>query len=494
MIKKEDYLDFINCEKKLWLKKDSSIIEGEIFKKQKEWEQDLINTVRQRFSDNVIIDTTDKIKAVSDTKNAISNGCSAIFNATFIYDDIVLIIDFLNKKNNVWQAVSIKNVLSSSLYGFIKSGSSCREVKDFLKEMSFHKYIIEKLEIAELSNIGYCIMTLNSNYRREEELDLIQLTKIFNLEKYLELDLIDVEPTLDKIRKQDKEPYVIVGSHCKNPECSFKRTCWKDIKSDSIHNIPRITPAKREAFLKNGWNTIHDIEDLDKNLTDIQKNVITKVKNGITRKNQMKIMFFLNRLKYPIYHLDFETIFPNIPKYTGMKPLDPLPFQFSLHIEERNKPLAEKEFIHAENTDPRLEFIKSLIVNLGSEGSILVYHKGFESNVINLLAVAFPEYAEELRRIDARLVDLMIPFKEQDYWHPSMLFSYSLKAVLPALVPEMTYDNLNIRNGEEALLSYERLINSTDENEIEKIKQDLLVYCGQDTMAMVKILEVMRKK
>lgn len=495
MITKEDYLDFANCEKKLWIKKDSSKPITEFAKQERKWLSNLKKKVQERFSENVIIDPTDVVKAVSDTQIAIDKGIPAIFNATFKIQDLILVVDFLNKKGDVWQVVSIKNTLSNNLYSFIKSDSSSKEVKAFLKEIAFTKYVLDKVQYTEMRNVSYCIMTLNSNYIREDDLDLIQLTKIFNLDKHIQnADVEEMDAVLDKIRTQKSEPEVMIGSHCKNPDCSFRDICWKNITEESIHNIPRITQTKRELFVKNGWHTINDIQDLENNLTDIQRSVVQKVKVGTVRKNQMKLLFFTNRLKYPLYHLDFETIFPNIPLYKGMKPLDPLPFQYSLHIEDRNKPLVEKSFIHKENSDPRLEFIKSLIVNLGTDGSIIVYNKGFESNVINLLALAFPEYAQELKKIDARLVDLMIPFKEQDYWHPKMVFSYSLKAVLPALVPEMTYKNFNIQNGEQALLAYERFLESTDEKEREQIINDLIIYCSQDTMAMVKILEVIRKK
>jgi hypothetical protein len=492
MITKKDYVYYLSCEKKYWLKNDEKSLETKFYKMNMKWHNDLVDHVKKRFIDHVVIDDSDLDKAVMDTQSAIDKGIASIFNAVFKVDGLLLKVDFLNKKGGIWQVISIKNILSSSLYSFTKNDSSTKEVKLFLKEMAFQKYVIDKTEI--IADASYCIMTLNYNYKRDGELDLLQLTKIFNLDKHLELDLIDVESNVDKMKKIKEEPKVMVGGHCKSPElCPYKDKCWKNIKEESIHNIPRITQKKRELFESNGWHTIFDIEKLEDNLTDIQRNVINKVKNGKVRKNKMKILFFLTRLKFPINHLDFETYFPNIPKYNGMRPMDAVPFQYSLHIEKKDGSLDEKSFLHTEDSDPRLEFIKQLIVNLDNEGSILVYNKTFESGIINNLIASFPEYTAELKRIDGRLVDLMIPFKEQEYWHPKMLFSYSLKFVLPALVPSMSYANLGIKDGLQAMLEYERLITLPEGDEKSKLIKDFLIYCGQDTLAMVKILEVIRK-
>ena len=496
MINDKDYINFLSCEKKYWLTND--LPDGFIMPKWEEyslkWLNRLKDKVKERFQEHIEIDVSNLEKAAQDTEDAISKGETVIFNAVARHGDLFIVIDLLNKKADQWQVIGIKNTLSTNLFNFIKTGSSTKEVKEYMNQLAFQKYVLENNNL-NLNNLTFCIMCLNYNYKREGELDLIKLVKVFNFDKFLPEFELDIESNIEKIKKIKEKPEKVVGAHCKSPfPCPFKDDCWKNIKEDSIHNIPRITQKKRELFISKGWNTIFDIDNLDENLTDIQKNVINKVKGGKVKKNPMRLMMFLNRLKYPIYHLDFETYFPNIPLYDNMRPMDAVPFQYSLHIENKGKELEHKSFLFDKEEDPRLEFIKSLIVNLGDSGSILVYNKNFESGIIKNLAESFPDYSKELLKLDERLVDLMVPFKDQDYWHPDMFFSYSLKYVLPALVPELTYDSLNIQNGEQVMLAYEELISMEEGEDKENFKKDFVEYCSQDTMAMVKILEVLRKK
>ena len=496
MISDKDYINFLSCPKKFWLtnnpKEGHKDSQWHIYSDR--WLNNLKEKVRERFQEHIVIDTEDLLKAASDTLDAVNNGETVIFDAVFRCDNLYVKVDLLNKKAGQWQIINIKNTLSTDLYNYIKSDSSTKEVKEYLNQMAFQKHVLDNSD-TKLDNLSFCVMCLNYNYKREDELDLIKLVKVFNFDKFLPEFELEIETNLEKIQKIKSQPDTIIGAHCKSPNiCPFKSDCWKNVKDDSLHNIPRITQKKRELFTSKGWESIFDIENQEENLTEIQRNLIKKISDGRVKKNPMKLMMFLNRLKYPIYHLDFETYFPNIPLYRGMRPMDAVPFQYSLHIEEKNKNITHKSFLHDEKTDPRLEFIKSLIVNLEDSGSILVYNKGFEAGIIRGLAEAFPEYQVELNKINDRLVDLMVPFKDQDYWHPKMLFSYSLKFVLPALVPELTYDDLEIQNGEQVMLAYEELLKMMPGEEKEKRKEDFVNYCAQDTMAMVKILEVLRKK
>lgn len=87
----------------------------------------------------------------------------------------------------------------------------------------------------------------------------------------------------------------------------------------------------------------------------------------------------------------------------------------------------------------------------------------------------------------------MLPVFRNHVYHPAFAGSYSLKAVLPALVPEMTYDGMTVSNGQDAGLAWESLTRSSlNVVERDKIRKALLAYCGQDTMALVRLLEKAR--
>ena len=88
-----------------------------------------------------------------------------------------------------------------------------------------------------------------------------------------------------------------------------------------------------------------------------------------------------------------------------------------------------------------------------------------------------------------RVADLMVPFRKKHLYTPDMNGSYSLKAVLPALVPDLSYSNLEIQEGGSAGLTYESLYNDTGPESIATKRENLLKYCELDTLSMVRILE-----
>ena len=190
--------------------------------------------------------------------------------------------------------------------------------------------------------------------------------------------------------------------------------------------------------------------------------------------------------------MDFETVNPAIPRFPGMRPYDQLPFQWSVHV--MTKPGAEPEhheFLATDTTDPRREFITSLCSALGKSGSIVVY-SAFESQRLSELAAWLPEFSGRIKKIQRRLWDLL-PVVRNHVYHPKFAGSYSIKNVLPALVPGMTYEGMEVADGTDAGLAWESLIRGgLDQAERDRIRKALLEYCGQDTLAMVKLLEKLK--
>jgi predicted RecB family nuclease len=198
----------------------------------------------------------------------------------------------------------------------------------------------------------------------------------------------------------------------------------------------------------------------------------------------------LNDMEYPIHFLDFETIGPAIPRYAGTRPYQTLPFQWSDHILYEDGKLDHREYLSNEDKDPREEFTQTLIDALGTEGNVVIY-TSYEIGVLNSIIAHFPQYADKLQSVIDRFIDLYAIIRRH-YYHPRFYGSFSLKYVLPALVPEMSYDKLSIQDGIQASLNYLRMIDrDTDEKEKVTIREDLLTYCAQDTLAMVKIRDIL---
>jgi len=197
---------------------------------------------------------------------------------------------------------------------------------------------------------------------------------------------------------------------------------------------------------------------------------------------------FVEALAYPRFYLDFETVGPAIPAWAGTRPYQALPFQWSCHIERAPGAMEHAEFLDLSGDPPMRSLAEQMITDLETSGPVLMY-TSYERGVIEGLAGMFPDLAGPLRDIIDRLVDLH-PVTRINYYHPDMLGSWSIKAVLPTIAPEMDYAQLEgIQEGTGASLAYLEAIDpKTSEERKEVIRKNLLKYCKHDTEAMVKLV------
>jgi hypothetical protein len=206
-----------------------------------------------------------------------------------------------------------------------------------------------------------------------------------------------------------------------------------------------------------------------------------------------KIKEFLDTISYPINFFDFETFQNAIPRFDNQRPYAQVPFRYSLHILHEDGTLEHKEFLGSENSDPRLPLIKQMLNDITPTGSIIAYNQSFEITQIKNLALFSPKFSDELLALNKRFIDLAYPFQHKHYYHPNFKGKYSIKVVLPTLFPnddELDYKKLgSVQNGGEAMDTFAKLHLIKDENEINKIKKDLLAYCRLDTLAMVRIYQ-----
>jgi predicted RecB family nuclease len=236
---------------------------------------------------------------------------------------------------------------------------------------------------------------------------------------------------------------------------------------------------------------IEDIRDLPETfpLSEIQKRIKKCVKNNKEHLSK-DLKDELNDMEYPLHFLDFETLGPAIPRYTGTRPYQTIPFQWSDHILYEDGTIEHREYLCEEDTDPREAFTLSLLQALGVKGSVVTY-TSYEEGILRDLAKELTEYRDQLHALLYRIKDLHQIIRKH-YYHPGFHGSFSLKSVLPAILPEMSYENLEIQEGQMASLEYVKMMDpATPIEEKEKIKRDLLTYCGHDTRAMLKIREML---
>ena len=198
---------------------------------------------------------------------------------------------------------------------------------------------------------------------------------------------------------------------------------------------------------------------------------------------------FLSEIVYPVYYFDYETSQSLLPPWDGTRPYQQVPFQYSLHIQrEPGGEIEHREYLHRDGSNPMPALLETLREDVGKTGSVLVWYEGFGKARNNEMAAAVPEYAAFLDDLNARVVDLMKPFADETITDPAFKGSASIKAVLPVLMPELTYDDLDIGEGSSASRLWKEvtLINP-DASEREKVYADLVEYCTLDTWAMVAI-------
>ncbi|MBU4204856.1 DUF2779 domain-containing protein, partial [Patescibacteria group bacterium] len=286
-----------------------------------------------------------------------------------------------------------------------------------------------------------------------------------------------------------------IGIHCSNPyDCSLTGDCWEGVPDGSVFEFYRMLKKKSFELYDSGIKTMKEIPD-DVKLNDKQKIQRLLAEKGGVHKDKKQIEFFLKNLKYPIYYLDFETINPAIPKFDGMSPYQRIPFQFSLHIQEKKDgELKHISFLAEGTDDPRPAFMQALKDNLGDKGDILVYNQGFEKGVMNEGATALPEFREWYdKSILPRIKDLWDVFRNFWYYDSKQKGSASIKYVLPVL-SDLSYSEMDIKNGAFASYEYEMATASdVDVKDREKVRKALEKYCELDTLAEVKIVEGLRK-
>jgi hypothetical protein len=420
-------------------------------------------------------------KAVIRTQEEINKGTKIIYEAAFQYNGVLAALDILVKDEKGWKAYEVK------------SSTSISETYQLDATIQYYAITNSGIDLQDIS-----IVYINNEYEKNGPIDVKQLFTIESV-KEIVLELLPGIPNkvaaLKKVLLQKDIPTVDIGPHCSDPyACDFAGHCWKHIPDYSIFNISRLTSDKKFEFYRKGIINFNDIPD-DAELNENQWMQVTSELNNETHVDKKKIKEFVNNLSYPIYFMDFETFATAVPIFDKSKPYRHLVFQYSLHIlPSQNSELIHKEFLAETNgIDPRIPFIEKLIADCGDKGDILVYNIGFERGKLTDLALTFPQYSYGINKIIERLKDLMIPFQQRWYYTPQMQGSYSIKKVLPALVPELSYDNLNISEGGTASNTFAAMLIGEFVGDVEQTRRDLLDYCKLDTLAMVEILEKLKE-
>jgi hypothetical protein len=370
----------------------------------------------------------------------------------------------------------------------VKSSTKVKDVD--IEDVAFQRYCC-RLGGVEIRNCF--LMHIDNTYVRHGE---IKPDKLFIIEDITEQVAETARTVPDKVAAmleaiEKKEcPEVPIGRQCDNPYECLVEGCKEFLPEDNVLELYRGGQRAYE-LINDGIFAICEIPD-DFKLSGIQEIQRSCISSGQPHVDPAQIQGFLDSLKYPHYYFDFETFSAAVPPFDGTRPYQNIPFQFSLHVvkDPRAKP-EHFSYLASGMADPRPGLLIVLKKWLGRSGSIIVYNQAFEKRVLEELAEAFPEYADWVKGVTSRFVDLLIPFRNFWYYHPAQRGSASLKYVMPALTGR-GYEGLGIANGEIASLEFYR-VTYTDVPEAERrrVRRDLETYCGQDTEGMIWIINAL---
>jgi len=422
---------------------------------------------------------------IQETRRLIEGGADfPIFEATFRYENVLVRVDVLLPDGDGWRVVEVKASTS---------------VKDYhVLDCAIQEWVLRN---SGLPVTSVALAHVNNQFVYRGNADYRGLL----LEHDLSDEVRTVEPRVEDLVAAARDavtgpmPLVAVGPQCSKPyECPFITTCWP---TDAEYPVMGLggSKAKLGQYVAAGCRDIRDV-DAEEITAESQLRI-----HRVTCRGEPEILDGARRelsaLDYPRYYLDFETIGPAVPIWPGTRPYANIPVQWSCHIDDGTgdgsvASLRHEEFLDLSGDPPMRALAENLVTCLGESGPVLMY-TNYEQQVIENLMEMFPDLAVPLQKIVHRLFDLH-PVVKNNYYHPDMLGSWSIKAVLPTINPLMDYSKLEgIKEGTAASDGFLEAIGAgrfADPGKAPsaarkaELEEQLLRYCRFDTEAMVEIV------
>lgn len=409
------------------------------------------------------------------TRAAIDGGAEVIYEASFLVDGLFAAVDILEHGPGGWVLAEVKSNV---------------EIKPpHIPDAAFQTYLVEAagLPVArtELMHLNRdCVFPdLDNLFTREDVTEGVKVL-VPGIEDLVAAQFRALEGDL---------PEVETGDHCHKPyECPFLKRCWPEPPPHHVSTLHGVRKTLIREMLDNGWEVIQDLpDDLELNPQASRQRRAVKEAGMVVEPGLLEALAAFDP---PLSFLDFETVMPAVPVWDGCHPYQQVPVQFSCHVQDGKGGFDHREWLAEGPDDPREALARQLVAACRGKGTILAYNAVFERRCVAELAEAVPHLATDLLAIEGRIDDLL-PVVRDHVYHPDMNGSFSLKSVLPALVPTEGYDGLNVSEGATASFLLESLLlgegpPTGDESDF---RRDLLDYCRQDTWSMVRLYDRLRE-
>ncbi len=436
---------------------------------------------RNRFPGGVLVeaDHRQSAAALRLTAGLLRGDAGCIYEAAFSFEGVLVRPDIMVRRGDAWDIIEVKSstdlkpehVTDAAIQTHVVRGAGARIDRVFL-------------------------LHLNRDYvfpGGDYDLDSLFVQRDITADVAAHLALVPSNLTSMRNVVAGSCPQIPVGRHCSVPyTCAFYAFCRQDLPEYPVSEIPQISDEALERLRDEGIHSITDVPPTHSGLTPAQHRSCAAVRSGVPHFDP-ELATALSPLRSPLHFLDFETLQPALPFFPGTRPYQTLPFLWSCHSvigEGAVRRLEHRAYLHRPPGDPRRPFVESLVAELPGQGPIVVYTT-YEDHLLEVLASDLPDMAPALTAIRNRLFDLHAVIRKH-VQHPEFHGSTSLKRVLPALVPDLSYEDLAIRDGAVAAARYEAVLNGNLSHEAqETILKDLYAYCATDTLALVRLTEVL---
>ncbi len=483
---KTDFKYYLDCPESIWLLKNKpqvypkgefSLFAEKLIKEGYEVEA----YAKQLFTNGLDLP---EYGSPAETQQALTDTHSVYFQPSFSTNkDVFARIDILERlADGTWHIYEVKSSTS------IKKDRKHRQIED----ACFQKYVLKECGYV-VSKVS--IIHLNKEYKK---LGAIVANELLEITEVTE----DVDGIYSSVVNQINSASNFINKEIINESvCSCKHKTRSNhcdafgyfnttIPEYSIYEIGRISAKKVGLLADNEQLAIINIP-LDFELNVNQQTQVESVKQEQPILNITNIKRELDKLKFPLHFIDYETYASAIPRLDGLSPHKHLTFQVSIHTLTEDNTLTHFEYLLDAMKMP-IGMLQGMQDFTGSTGTFVSWHASFEIGRNKDLIEWLPQFTSYLTYINEHTFDLETIFKK-DYIDYRFHGSSSIKKVLPVLCPDISYSVLNVSNGTMALDTWGRMVLDPNFNEdIEVTRKNLLDYCELDTLAMVKIYEVLK--
>jgi predicted RecB family nuclease len=481
-LSKSRFTSGLQCDRQLWWRAHEpqapELSPGPALRAQFDRGHEVGARAREFVPGGILIDAPHHAYAqrIAATRRAIEGGARVLYEAAFTAGQVFVAVDILERTPGGWQLLEVK------------SGTSVK--REHIPDAAIQVHV---LRLAGLSVERALVMHLNSDcvFPRLENL-FVREDVTAEVEGLQSAIAAEIPRQLAMLRSE--LPEVPIGPHCDDPhECPFKSRCWPPFPADHISRLYGIGDRWWDLSAR-GVARIDQLPD-DFPLRAPAARQARALREG-RAVFEPSLEGALASLGRPIAVLDFETVGLPIPVWNGCRPYEHVPVQFSVHTQNGGGGWMHREWLAEGPEDPRPELIARLTQACAGANTLLAYSSSFERGCLTRAAAERPELAGAIAELLGRLKDAL-PLVRDHVYHPDFGGGFGLKKVLPALVPDLSYESLEIADGESAQRELEEMLfpgRGSEPVDRERVRTALMRYCEMDTWGVARLLEVLEQR